>query len=98
MLDRIELGQDGDLYTAYLTVDQPSVSPGIQPLVLRRSVHGDLTASARSAHWRIISAKLKADGRLRAGPSTCVFPVDGLPDVVTIDAPASADQLSMQRS
>lgn len=94
MLDRIELGQDGDLYTAYLSVHQPSMSPGIQPLVLRRSIHGDLTASPKDARWRIVSAKLKPDGRLRADPSTCVFALDDLPSVVTAAAPVGADQLS----
>jgi hypothetical protein len=98
VLDRIELGQDGDLYTAYLSVHQPSVQPGIQPLVLRRSVHGDLIASARGAHWRIISAKPKLDGRLRADSSTCVFALDDLPSVVTAGAPTSANQVTVQRS
>jgi hypothetical protein len=91
VLDRIELGLDGDLYTAYLSVDQPSMPPGIQPLVLRRGIHGDLTASPPGAHWRIVAAKLKPDGRLRADPSTCVFAVDGLPGVATADAPACSD-------
>lgn len=91
VLDRIELGLDGDLYTAYLSVHQPSVPPGIQPLVLRRSIHGDLTASPPGAQWRIVAAKLKPDGRLRADPSTCVFALDGLPSIVTADTPASSD-------
>jgi hypothetical protein len=98
VLDRIELGQDGDLYTAYLSVQQPSMPPRIQPLVLRRSIHGDLTACAKGAHWRIISAKLKPDGRLRADPSTCVFALDELPSVETADSPGSADRLPEQRS
>ncbi|WP_161138549.1 PD-(D/E)XK nuclease family protein [Propylenella binzhouense] len=94
VLDRIELGQDGDLYTAYLSIHQPFMPPEIQPLVLRRSIHGDLTASPKDARWRIVSAKLKPDGRLRADPSTCVFAVDDLPGVVTGATPASANQLS----
>jgi hypothetical protein len=91
VLDRIELGQDGDLYTAYLSVHQPSMPSGIQPLVLRRTIHGDLTASPPNAHWRIISARLKQDGRLRADPSTCVFALDDLPSVVTADVSASSN-------
>jgi hypothetical protein len=83
VLDRIEIGQDGDLYTAYLAVDQPSLPSGIQPLVLRRSIHGDLTTSRHGARWRIISARFKQDGRLRADPSTSVFALDDLPSVVT---------------
>lgn len=94
VLDRIEPGLDGDLYTAYLSVHQPAVPPGIQPLVLRRSIHGDLTASSAGATWRIVSAKLKSDGRLRADPSTCVFAVDGLPSVATADAHLDAVQRS----
>jgi hypothetical protein len=91
VLDRIELGQDGDLYTAYLAVHQPSMPSGIQPLVLRRTIHGDLTASPQGAHWRIISARLKQDGRLRADPSTCVFALDDLPSVVTAAVSASSN-------
>jgi hypothetical protein len=90
VLDRIELGLDGDLYTAYLSVHQQGVSAGIQPIVLRRSIHGDLTASARGAFWRIISAQLKSDGRLRADASTCVFELNSLPSVVTARTSASA--------
>jgi hypothetical protein len=91
VLDRIELGQDGDLYTAYLAVHQPSMPSGIQPLVLRRTIHGDLTASPQGAHWRIISARLKQDGRLRADASTCVFALDDLPSVVTAAVSASSN-------
>lgn len=90
VLDRIELGQDGDLYTAYLAVHQPSMPSGIQPLVLRRTIQGDLTASPRGAHVRIISARLKQDGRLRADLSTCVFALNDLPSVVTADASVSS--------
>lgn len=92
MLDRIELGQDGDLYTAYLAVHQPAMPPGLHPLVLRRSIHGDLTVSPRGAQWRVVSAKVKADGRLRADLSTCVFSLDDLPIVVASGAPAAAVQ------
>jgi PD-(D/E)XK nuclease superfamily protein len=91
VLDRIELGQDGDLYTAYLAVHQPSMPSGIQPLVLRRTIHGDLTASPQGAHWRITSARLKQDGRLRAAPSTCVFAQDDLPSIVTADVSARSN-------
>lgn len=94
VLDRIELGLDGDLYTAYLSVDQPSMPLGIQPLVLRRSIHGDLTATPPGAHWRIVAAKLKPDGRLRADPSTCVFALDDLPGIVTADESARERQTS----
>jgi hypothetical protein len=100
IVDRIELGHDGDLYTAHLAIHRPSVAQGIMPLVLRRSIHGDLTTSPKGTRWRIISAKVKSDGRLRADPSTCVFVLDHLPDVVTAtaDSSASADRSSAQRS
>jgi hypothetical protein len=91
VLDRIEQGQDGDLYTAYLAVRQPSMPPGIQPLVLRRTIHGDLTASPRDARCRIISARLKPDGRLRADPSTCVFAQDDLPSILAADVSATSN-------
>lgn len=83
VLDRIELGQDGDLYTAYLAVCQTSMPSAGQPLVLRRSVHGDITSRSKGTQWRIVSAKIKPDGRLRADASTCVFAVDDLPGIVT---------------
>lgn len=93
ILDRIELGQDGDLYTAYLAVHQPAMPQGLHPLVLRRSIHGDLTASPRGAQWRIISARVKADGRLRADSSTCVFSLNDLPIVVASNATEGAVQV-----
>lgn len=83
VMDRVELGQDGDLYTAHLAVDQPSMPPRLQPFVLRRLTHGDLTGSAQGTRWRIVSARLKPDGRLRADASTCVFPENEIPKVVT---------------
>jgi hypothetical protein len=85
---------DGDLYTACLCVHQPAVKPGVQPLVLRRRIHGDLTASPAGADWRIVAAKLKPEGRLRADPPTCVFVVADLPSVVTADAPLDPVQRS----
>ncbi len=78
ILDRTELGQDGDLYTAYLALHGPAAPPReAQPLVLRRSTHGDLTGSLPGARWRIVSAKVRPDGRLRADPLTgaSLFPI-----------------------
>ena len=94
VLHQIEPGLDGDLYTAYLSVRQPAVQPGMQPLVLRRCIDGDLTASPSGADWRIVSAKLKPDGRLRADSSTCVFALADLPSVVTAGASLNAGQRS----
>lgn len=81
-LERVELGQDGDLYTAHIVIHRPSIGPTTHPLVLRRTTHGDLTRS-RGARWRIVSARLKADGRLRADASTCIFAEDDIPKVIT---------------
>ncbi|MCC6982489.1 MAG: PD-(D/E)XK nuclease family protein [Bauldia sp.] len=89
VLDRVELGQDRDLYTAYLAVRQPFLAEGLQPLILRRRIHGDLTASPRGAFWRIVAARAKPDGRLRADLSTCAFDVDDLPDIVVAGASPS---------
>ncbi len=88
VLERIDLGQDGDLYTAYLAVHQAALPPGVHPLVLRRSVHGDFTASPKGAQWRVISARLRSDGRLRADSSTCVFSLDDLPIILAANAGA----------
>jgi DNA mismatch endonuclease (patch repair protein) len=83
-LERIESGYDEDLYTAYITSHCPATSPAeMQPLVLRRSTHGDLTACLPGARLRIVSAKTRPDGRLRADPMTCVFALDDLPTLVT---------------
>jgi CRISPR/Cas system-associated exonuclease Cas4 (RecB family) len=83
VLERVELGQDGDLYTAHVAINQPSMPPGFHPFVLRRTTHGDLTHSAQGARSRIVSARLKTDGRLRADASTCIFAEDDVPKVIT---------------
>lgn len=84
VLEGIEPGQDGDLYTAYLALRAASHQLiAQQPLVLRKSAHGDLTASAQGARWRIVSAKVRSDGRLRADLSTVVFAVSDLPALAT---------------
>ncbi len=84
ILQGIELGQDGDLYTAFLALRFSTHQLNVeQSLVLRRSVHGDLTASGPGARWRIVSARLRPDGRLRADISTVVFAVRNLPALTT---------------
>ena len=68
--------------TACLVLRGPAAPLGeAQPLVLRRSTHGDLTGSLAGARWRIVSAKVRPDGRLRADLSTCVFALEDLPDL-----------------
>jgi hypothetical protein len=84
ILERSELGQDGDLYTAYLLLRSAThpLSPQ-QAIVLRRSIHGDLTASPPGALLRVVSAKVRPDGRARADLSTTVFVLDDIPVLVT---------------
>lgn len=83
VLDRVELGQEGDLYSACLALRGPAAACSeVQPLVLRRSTHGDLTASQPGARWRVVSARVRSDGRLRADLSTCVFALDDLPGLM----------------
>ncbi len=63
-LQRTDLGQDGDLYSAFLVLRRPAARRGdSQPLVLRRSVHGDWTKSPPGAKWRVTSARVRPDGR-----------------------------------
>lgn len=81
-VDRVEPGPDGDLYTAYLAVHQPSMPSGLQQFVLRRTIHGDLTRPTPGTRWRIVSARMKPDGRLRADASTCVFAESEVPNVI----------------
>ena len=84
VLDSMELGHDGDLYTARLAVSSASHAIRIhQELVLRRSAHGDLTASLAGARLRIVSGRVRPDGRLRADLSTAVFVVSTLPALTT---------------
>ena len=80
VLEGFESGQDGDLYTAHLALHSATHQLEVQqPLVLRRSAHGDLTASRVGEHWRIVSARVRSVGRLRADLSTVVFAVSVLP-------------------
>jgi hypothetical protein len=92
-LQRIEPGQDGDLYTAFLVLRRPAARRGdSQPLVLRRSVHGDWTKLPPGAEWRVTSARVRPDGRLGADLSTCVAAVEGLPSLVTHEESRPRDE------
>lgn len=76
----IDIGQDGDLYTAHILVRVASHAMSRdQFIVLRRSAHGDLIASPRGARWRIVSAGIRADGRVKADLWTVVFAEDRVP-------------------
>lgn len=80
-LESIDPGIDGDLYAITLQLDGRHGDGGPLSLALRRSVHGDLTASRRGAQVRIVHAHARRDGRLRADISTCVFLEDELPEL-----------------
>jgi hypothetical protein len=86
-LESLEASHDRDLYTAHLALNATSHQLNAhQPVVLRRSVHGDLTALPAASRWRIVSAKIRPDGRVRADMSTVVFPVSHLPALETMRA------------
>jgi hypothetical protein len=89
VLQRLETSHDGDLYTVHLVVGSTSHQLNDQQaVVLRKSVHGDLTGLPMGTRCRIVSAKIRADGRLRADPSTVVFPVSALPALETGHPPS----------
>lgn len=77
----IDLGMDGDLYSVNMRLTGRYGAGGHQPLALRKSVHGDVTCLASGSTLRIVSAKLRPDGRLRADASTCVFLEADIPKI-----------------
>jgi len=79
----VESGADGDLYSVDLDVkaSNQKIAPK-QRIVLRKSIHGDLNASAGD-ECRVIDGRVGADGRIRADISTVVSKTAGLPLVVT---------------
>jgi hypothetical protein len=83
VLNGLESSQDGDLYTAHRVLSTASHQLNDQqPVVLRKSAHGDLSTLAPGTRWRIVSAKIRPDGRLRADLSTVVCTVSNLPSLV----------------
>jgi hypothetical protein len=85
-IESIDAGQDGDLYAASVAFEGPIGSQGAQPIALRKSVHGDLTACAAGTVVRVVAAQLRPDGRLRADLSTCIFSEADLPGLVSAGA------------
>jgi PD-(D/E)XK nuclease superfamily len=84
VLEWLETTHNGDLYTAHLALASTSHDLNHQqPLVLRKSAQRDLTALAAGTRWRIVSAKIRPDGRLRADLSTVVCSVSSLPALET---------------
>lgn len=84
VLERVDPGLDGDLFTAHLALRSATHKLHVEQVItLRKSTHGDLTTSRHGALLRIVSAKIKPDGRLRADLSTLAFDVLDLPELAT---------------
>ena len=76
----MDMGHDSDLYMAHVEVVSSSLPiDKNQAIVLRRSAHGDLTGSPKGTRWRVVSAVIRADARLRANLSTIVLPEKSVP-------------------
>jgi hypothetical protein len=84
VLERLEAGPDGDLYTAHiLTGSSTNELNGNQPVVLRKSVHGDLGGAAVRSTCRVVGGKIRPDGRLRADLSTVILSTADVPALKT---------------
>jgi hypothetical protein len=84
VLERLESGPDGDLYTAYITAQSTSGHLNSQQaVVLRASVHGELAPSNVGSSCRLVGGRARPDGRLGADLSTIVFAVPNLPRLET---------------
>ena len=82
ILESVEAGPDGDLYTADILVRcSTSELTGKQQVALRKSIHGDLFLSATGSLCRIVDGKRRPDGRIRADISTIVSAVSALPGI-----------------
>ena len=82
-LESIDVGYEADLYTAHVAVlagARPTENN--QMIVLRRSAHGDLSGSPEGTKWRIVSAAVRGDSRLRANISTVVLAEKSVPKLV----------------
>ena len=76
----IDVGHDSDLYTAQVVVLASSCPlENDQSVALRRSAHGDLIDTAPGSRWRIVSANVRANARLRSNLSTVVLSEDTVP-------------------
>ena len=79
-VESIDVAYEADLYTAHVTVLASSrPMEKNQVIVLRRSVHGDLSDSPKGTRWRIVSAAVRGDSRLRANISTVVHAEKSVP-------------------
>ena len=91
---RIDIGHDADLYTAHVAVLASSRPiEKNQVIVLRRSAHGDLSDSPKGTRWRIVSAAVRTDSRLRANLSTVVLAEESVP-ILAVDSIVNDLQVS----
>jgi PD-(D/E)XK nuclease superfamily len=80
ILERVEPGPDGDLYTAYVTARSATEHLSRdQAVVLRKSVHGELAPSDTGIYCRLAGGRVRPDGRLSADYWTVVLAASGLP-------------------
>jgi hypothetical protein len=78
----LEVGLDGDVYSAKLSVTSASHDVGReQVIVLRRSIHGGPTIAGDN-EWRVSGARLRPDGRLQADLCTIVMSANEVPRVI----------------
>ncbi len=80
VLERLEAGPDCDLYTVHILIRSArNQLNSDQPVVLRRSAHGELAPSAVGSPVRIVGGKIRPDGRLQADLSTIAYSIPDLP-------------------
>ena len=80
ILERLEPGPDGDLYTVYLTAQSASQHLNReQAVVLRKSVHGELASLDTGTSCRLAGGRIRPDGRIGADFWTVVLAAASLP-------------------
>lgn len=80
ILERLEPGPDGDLYTVYITARSAAQHLNRnQAVVLRKSVHGELAPHDTGTYCRLAGGRVRPDGRLGADCSTVVLATSNLP-------------------
>jgi hypothetical protein len=80
----VEPGPDDDLYIA--NIETKATSHPLerqQPVVLRKSIQGDLSAAILGRACRLVDFKVRADGRVRTEPSTVILADDDCPVLAT---------------
>lgn len=76
----LEDGPDGDIYSAILQVEAANRDVSTeQRLVLRKSIHGEISHSAIGHPCRVTGFVTKADRRVRTQISSVISPVTALP-------------------